>query len=96
MPHRIRTGGFAALPHALLDSAPDPFVITVYAALHRHGATTPDGCQAPLSFVASAARAGQHAARRSIAWLIEHQWIEREERTGYPTIYFLAGVGHDD
>jgi hypothetical protein len=94
MPHRIRTGGFTALPHALLDSAPDPFVITVYAALHRHGATTPDGCQIPLPFVASTT-AVQHATRRSIAWLIEHQWIEREERIGYPTIYRLAGVGHD-
>ena len=87
MPTKVTTAGFAAVPYALLDTAPDPFIVTIYAWLHRHGWGSAEGCWTSIHTLADESSIGHNTVRRAIGWLMHHGWLEARKRDGFTTAY---------
>ena len=87
MPHRIRTGGFAALPYGLMDDMPEPSIWCTYLVLHRHGWASEEGAWVSVRTIAKEAGIGHHSVRSALHLLVSHGWVEACIRPGYTTVY---------
>jgi len=89
MPVKVHASGFAAVPYALLDQAIDPFVIHVYAVLHRHGWASKQGAWMSIETIRQQTTIGARVIRRSLAWLKDSGWIDAFPRSGETTVYHV-------
>lgn len=87
----MRTGfsssGFAPLPYELMDRHRDPYLLSVYAWLHRHGWGSDEGCWASISTLVAETGIGHNKIRDALRTLRAEGWIETLERPGYTSIH---------
>jgi len=89
MPVKVHASGFAAVPYALLDQAPDPYVVHVYAVLHRHGWASKQGAWMSIETIRRQTSIGARVIRRSLSWLKEAGWVDAQPRSGATTVYYV-------
>lgn len=75
------------LPYALMDSVQDAAIWVVYAAVHRHGFNSAEGCWTSVKTLATETGVHREGVRRALSWLVENGWLQSEKKLGYTTVF---------
>ena len=75
------------LPYALMNTVQNAAVWAVYAAVHRHGFNSAEGCWTSVKTLAVETGVHREGVRRALSWLVENGWLEGEKKLGYTTVF---------
>ena len=86
----VESKGFAIVPYAVMDSAPDDIkgaVFACYLVLHRRGWNSPQGCWSAVKTIQQESGFGRPGVNAALRWLVAEGWLTKEDRPGYTSVY---------